>query len=73
MKKIYRDVCNKYNKFKSPKISHILEKTLGPSVVYSKCGHGCKKIFDEKDSIEILKILGVVTNTRAYQKIYNHV
>ena len=30
-----------------------------------------KKIFEE-ESIEILKILGLINNTEEYQKIYNH-
>ena len=32
-----------------------------------------KKIFKEEESIEILKILGLINNTEEYQKIYNHV
>ena len=31
------------------------------------------KIFKEEESIEILKILGLITNIEEYQKIYNHV
>ena len=31
-----------------------------------------KKIFKENESIEILKILGFITNIKEYQKIYNH-
>ena len=44
---------------------HILKKnkkTLGLSNVYSKCGHEHEKIFKEKESIEILKILGLINN-----------
>ena len=32
-----------------------------------------KRKFKEKDSIEILKILGLITNIDEYQKIYNHI
>ena len=71
--KIYCSVCNKYRKSKNPKISHIFEKTLDLSIVYSKCGHGHKTIIKEEESIEILKILGLNTNIEEYQKIYNHV
>ena len=39
----------------------------------SKCGHEYQKIFKEEESIEILKILGLVINVEEYQKIYNHV
>ena len=31
-----------------------------------------KKIFKEEESIEILKILYLITNKEEYQKIYNH-
>ena len=50
---------------------YTLKKTLHFSIVYSKCGHECKKLFKE-DSIQILKILGSITNIEEYQKIYNH-
>ena len=42
---------------------------LDLSVVYSKCGPQCTQIFKEKDSIEILKILGLLTNIEEYQKL----
>ena len=29
-------------------------------------------MFKEEESIEILKILGLINNTEEYQKIYNH-
>ena len=46
---------------------------LNLSIVYSKCGHEYEKIFkEEEESIEILKILGLINNTEEYQKIYNH-
>ena len=38
-----------------------------------KCGHECENIFKEEESIEILKILGLLNNIEEYQKIYNHV
>ena len=31
------------------------------------------KIFKEEESIEILKILGLLTNVEEYQKIYGHI
>ena len=43
MMKICCNVCNKYRKSKNPKISYIFKKTLGISIVYSKCGHEYKK------------------------------
>ena len=64
----------KYRKFKKTKISYISKKkTLSLSIVYSKCSHEYEKIFKEKESIEIFKIIGLVNNIEEYEKIYNHV
>ena len=38
------------------------KKTLSLSVVYSKCVHEYEKLFNEGESIEILKILGLINN-----------
>ena len=35
--------------------------------------HEYEKIFKDKESIEILKILSLINNIEEYQKIYNHV
>ena len=51
-------------KFKNTKISYILKKTLGLSIVYSKCGHEYKKIVKVEESIEKLRILGLITNKK---------
>ena len=53
MKKLYCVICGKYRKFEKPTISYLLEKTLVLSIVY-------KKIFKEKESNEILKIIGLI-------------
>ena len=53
MKKLYSVICGKYRKFEKPTISYLLEKTLVLSTVY-------KKIFKEKESNEILKIIGLI-------------
>ena len=37
MKELYWVICGKYKKFDKPKISHLLEKTLVPSIICSKC------------------------------------
>ena len=47
--------------------------TLHFSVIYSKCGHEHKKIFEKNESIEILKIVALITNIEECQKIYTHV
>ena len=58
---------------KKTKILYILKRALSLSVVYSKCGQEYEKIFKEEESIEILNILGLITNIEEYLKIYNHV
>ena len=45
MKKIYCVFCNKYRKFKNPKISYIFEKALVLSIIYSTCKNRDEKIF----------------------------
>ena len=44
MIKIYCVICDKYRKFKNPKISYIFEKTLALSVICSKCHNENKKV-----------------------------
>ena len=68
IKKIYCIVCGKNKKFKNLKISYIFEKTLVVSTIYNKCGNEDGKIFKEEDSIQILKILGLVSNIRVLKK-----
>ena len=62
MKKMYCVICGGYRKFKNPKISYIFEKTLFLSIICSKCENEDEKIFKEEESIEILKILGLIKN-----------
>ena len=69
---IYCNICNKYRKSKNPKTSYIFHKTLGFSILYSKCGHEYKRTFKQEESNEILKILGLITNIEEYQKTYNN-
>ena len=52
MMKIYCNVYNKYRKLKCCKISHILKKILGLSIVCSKCGHEHKKYFKKKNQLK---------------------
>ena len=69
MKKLYCVICGKYRKFEKPKISYLLEKTLVLSIICSKCKNEDEKIFKEEESIEILKILGLINSIEEYQKI----
>ena len=68
MIKIYCIVCDKYTTFKNPKKSYIFNKILGLSIFCSKYGN---EIFKKEESVEILKILGSITNIDKYQKMYN--
>ena len=67
MKKLYYVICNKYRKFEKPKISYVSEKTLVLSIIYSKCKNEDEKIFEKEESIERLKILGLINNIEEYQ------
>ena len=62
MKKLYCVICCKYRKFEKPKISYLLEKTLVLSIICSKCKNEGGKIFKKEESVEILKILGLIEN-----------
>ena len=62
MKKLRCDICGKYRKFEKPKISYVLERALFLSIICSKCKNEDEKIFKEEDSIQILKILGLIKN-----------
>ena len=61
-KKLYCVTCGKYRKFEKHKISYFLEKTLVLSIICSKCNNEDEKIFKGEESIEILKILGLIEN-----------
>ena len=50
-------------KIKNPKISFIFKKTLVLSIICGKCNSKVEKIFQEKGSIRILKILGLTNNS----------
>ena len=62
MKKICCIICGKYRKFEKPKISYLLEKTLVLSIICSKCKNEDEQLFKEEESIEILKIIGLIEN-----------
>ena len=59
---MYCNVFNKYRKSKKTKICIKKKKKVSLSIVYSNYGHEYKKIFQEEESIEILKILGLINN-----------
>ena len=61
MKKLYCIICSKHRKFEKLEISQLLEKTLVLSIVCCKCEKKDEKLCNE-ESIEILKILGLIQN-----------
>ena len=62
MKKLYSFICGKYRKFEKAKISYLLETILVLSIICSKSKNEDEKLFKEEESIEILKILGLIEN-----------
>ena len=67
MKKTYSFKCNKYRRFRNPKISYIFDKTLVFSISWEKCGSMNEKIFKGEKSIDILKIVGLIKNLEEHQ------
>ena len=58
MSNLYCVICGTYRKFEKPKTSYLLEKRLAISLVCSKNEN--KKLFKEEESLEILKIIGLI-------------
>ena len=69
MRKIYCIKCKKYKEFIKPKISNICYKTLFLSGICNKWGSDDEKIFMEQESIDILKVLGLINNVGKHQNI----
>ena len=67
MKKLYFIICGKDRKFEKPKISYLVL-----SIICSKCKNEDEKIFKEEEPIQILKILGLISNKEEYHKIQIH-
>ena len=61
MKKLYCIICGKCRTFKKTKISYIFKKTV-LSIIWCKCKNEDEKLFKEEESIEIFRILGLITN-----------
>ena len=66
MRKIYCTRCKKNKKFKNPRISYICNKALLLSSICKKGESEDEKIFKEEESIEMLKILGLINNIEEY-------
>ena len=72
MKKLHCIICSNYRKSEKTIISHLLEKTLVLSIICRKCKNEDEKQFNwiELESIEMLKIIGVINNIVSwFQKI----
>ena len=69
MRKAYCTKSERYKVFKMNKISYIYDKTLFLSRIFNKCGNKDENLFKEEESIEILKILGLINNTKVRKKI----
>ena len=57
MKKNYCVICDKYRKFKNPKISYLFQNTLVLSIIWSKCENEDGKISKEEESVEIIGLI----------------
>ena len=63
MKKLSYVIRGKYRKLEKSKILYLLENTLALSVICSNWKNKDEKIFKVEQSIEILKIIGLIENT----------
>ena len=70
MRRTYCTKCKSYKELKKPKISNICHKTLLLSTCI-RCEN--EQIIKEKESIGIIKNLGLINNIEEYQKMYDHV
>ena len=63
LKKLYCVNCSVYRKFGKPKILYLLKnKKTVFSIICSTYKNGYEKVFKEKESIEILKLGGLINN-----------
>ena len=68
MKKIYCVICGNYKKFENLNIPYVLEKKLAFFIFCNKHSKEDEKIFKEEESVEILKILGLIKNIKLLWK-----
>ena len=67
MKNMYCIKCNKYRKFEKPRMQYIFDKNQFFLLFVVSVAITTKKIFEEQESIEILKILGLVSYMKKQQ------
>ena len=70
MKKLYFVICSKYRKFEKHKISYLKKHYFFLLFVVSveMKTFKAEKIFKEEQSLETLRILGLINNIEEYQK-----
>ena len=54
--------CNKHKKFKNLQMLYVFNKKFVIYIICDKCGSNDDKVFKEEESIEILKVLGLIDN-----------
>ena len=59
-KQIYHVKCGNCRKFTNPENSNIFDKMLALPIIWSKCGKNNDRILTEEQSIEMLKIIGLI-------------
>ena len=64
--KIFWVKCNKFKKFVNPKVSYNFYKTFILSIICSKCGENIVRMFKEEESIEISKVLSLLSKGFMY-------
>ena len=63
MKILYCVICGKFGKFENLRYhTSYKEKILVLSIICSKCKNDDEKLSKQEESIEILKILGLIEN-----------
>ena len=71
MKKIYFTNCNKYRKFKNPKILNTFYKTLLLPIICDKCGSKDETIFEE-NQLRYKKLLVLLITWKSTKLIYSY-
>ena len=71
MKKLYCVICGKYRKIEKPKMPYFFEKKTFVLSIICNISINQEWRFKEEEPIEILKILGLISNKEKYQNIYS--
>ena len=62
-------ICSKYRKFEKPKTLYFFRKTIVLSIICSQCKNDEEKTIKEKESIKILRFLGLHEKYRGNKKL----